>query len=71
MEEEEPAGAVWPLGHAVHEVTVPPAEYVFAAHRAHEEPLRYEPAEHVVAVTHETGERQLPVEEHTELAAHI
>ncbi len=51
----EPAGAVRPLGHAVHEVAVPPAEYVFAAHCTHEEPLRYEPAEQVVAVAHDAG----------------
>ena len=69
-EEEEPAGAVVPLGHAVHDVAEPPAEYVFAAHWAHDEPLRYEPAEHEAAVTHDAGERHWPAEEHTELAAH-
>ena len=47
MTEVEPAGAVAPLGHAVHDVAEPPAEYVVAAHCAHELPLRYEPAEHV------------------------
>ena len=36
----EPAGAVWPLGHAVHQFAEPPAEYVSAAHCTHEVPLR-------------------------------
>ena len=36
----EPAGAVRPLEHAVHEVAEPPAEYVLAAHWTHEVPLR-------------------------------
>ena len=71
LEEVEPAGAVWPLGHAVHEVAEPPTEYEFAAHTTHEDPLRYEPAEHVAAVAHDAGERQWPVEEHTEFDAHV
>ena len=38
--EIDPVGDDWPLGHAVHATAVPPAEYVLAAHKMHEVPLR-------------------------------
>ena len=38
-----------PLGHAVHSVTLPPTEYVLAAHGRHTPALRKLPAKHEVA----------------------
>ena len=42
------AGDVWPDGHAVGAVAVPPAQKEFAGHAVHAPEFTYDPAEHVV-----------------------